>query len=68
MRCSRSERAGNLKAGNTSGLAAMPSTCSKLAPIFSRGIKDPIEEFLQEYEELADNHWLTHCQKVEMVI
>jgi len=48
--------------------AAMPSAHSKLAPFFSGNIEDPIEEFLQEYEELADNHGLNNRQKVETVI
>lgn len=46
----------------------MPSTRSKLAPLFTGDIEDPIEEFLQEYEELADNYRLTHRQKVETVV
>jgi hypothetical protein len=51
-----------------SGLAAMPSMCSKLMPVFSGNIEDPIEEFLQEFKELANNHGLTNRPKVETVV
>jgi hypothetical protein len=50
------------------GVAAMPSARSKLAPYFSGEVHDPIEEFLQEYEELADSNGLTRRQKVETII
>ena len=46
----------------------MPSTRSKTAPRFSGEIDIPIEEFLKEYEELADGCGLTQHQKVETVI
>ena len=46
----------------------MPSIRSKLAPYFSGKISQPIEEFLEEYDELADKHGLTDRQKVETVI
>ena len=46
------------------GPAAMPFP---RVPYFS-GLEDSIENFLQEYEELADSHGLTDRQKVETVI
>jgi hypothetical protein len=46
----------------------MPSVRSKLAPHFSGEIEYPVEDFLREYEELADECGLTDAQKVEMVI
>jgi len=46
----------------------MPSARSKTAPFFLGRIDDPIEDFLQEYEELADSYRLTSRQKVETVI
>ena len=50
------------------GPAAMPSVRSQLAPLFSGDIEEPIEEFLQEYDELADSHGLNSRQKVETII
>src|SRR6266850_6962092 len=52
----------------TSGPATMPSARSKTAPFFSGNIDNPIEDFLQEYEELADSYRLNSRQKVETVI
>ena len=46
----------------------MPSILSKLTPYFSGKISQPIEEFLEEYNKLADKHRLTNWQKVETVI
>ena len=46
----------------------MPSARSRLAPHFSGDIDHPIEEFLQEYEELVDIHGLTEAQKGTTVI
>ena len=46
----------------------MPTPCSKLAPYFTSDIEEPISEFLQEYEKLADSNGLTSCQKVETVV
>ena len=46
----------------------MPSMQSRLAPFFLGDIEDPVEEFLQEYKELANNYHLTSRQKVETVI
>jgi len=46
----------------------MPSVRSKLTPHFSGEIEHPIEDFLEEYEELADNCGLSNLQKVETVI
>ena len=50
------------------GVAAMPSIQSKLAPRFLGNIEQPIEDFLEEYERLADRYGLTGPQKVEAVI
>jgi len=47
---------------------AMPSARSKLVLHFSGEIEHPIKDFLEEYEELADNCGLSNLQKVEMVI
>lgn len=38
------------------------------APYFSGGVSKPIEDFLSEYEELANSCDLTDCQKVEVNI
>ena len=46
----------------------MPSVCSKITPHFSGDIEQPIEDFLDEYEEWADKCGLTSRQKVETVI
>jgi hypothetical protein len=46
----------------------MPTPRSKLAPYFTGDIEEPIGEFLQEYEELADSNGLTSRQKVETVV
>jgi len=53
---------------HASGLATMPSARSKHAPSFTGDINEPIEDFLQEYEELADSCGLTDRQKVETII
>jgi len=37
-------------------------------PSFTGNISEPIEDFLQEYEELADSCGLRDMQKVETVI
>ena len=50
------------------GIVSMPLVWSKLAPYFSGKVHDPIKEFLQEYEELADSNGLTRQQKVETII
>jgi len=50
------------------GVAAMPSTRSKLPPRFSGKVEHPVEDFLDEFEELADKCGHTGLQKVEMVI
>jgi hypothetical protein len=52
----------------TRGVTTMPPVRSKTAPRFSGKIDIPIEDFLKEYEELADGCGLTQCQKVEMVL
>ena len=52
----------------THGVSAMPSPRSKTALCFSGEIHVPIEDFLKEYEELADGCRLTQWQKVETVI
>ena len=46
----------------------MPSVRSKLAPHFLGEIEHPIEDFLEEYEELADSCGLSNLQKVETII
>jgi hypothetical protein len=58
----------NMSHPTTSGVAAMPTPQSKLAPYFTGDIKEPISKFLQEYEELADSNGLTSRQKVETVV
>jgi len=50
------------------GVSAMPSVRSRLAPRFTSDVDQPIEDFLEEYEELADKCGLTSLQKVETVI
>ena len=46
----------------------MPTFRSNRAPYFSGRVGDPIEDFLSEYEELANSCGLTDQQKVEAVI
>jgi hypothetical protein len=46
----------------------MPSVWLKLMPRFLGNIEQPIEDFLEEYERLADRYGLTGPQKVETVI
>ena len=53
---------------HASGLATMPSAHSKHVPSFTGDINEPIKDFLQEYEELADSCRLTNRQKVEAII
>ena len=50
------------------GPAAMPPPRSHRAPYFSGRVGDPIEDFLTEYEELANSCSLSDRQKVETVI
>ncbi|KAH9159204.1 hypothetical protein EDB89DRAFT_2237255 [Lactarius sanguifluus] len=50
------------------GPAAMPSARERKAPFFSGRVGDPLDEFLQEYEELATTFALTPQQKVETVL
>jgi hypothetical protein len=50
------------------GPAAMPSRRSHHAPYFSGRVRDPIEDFLSEYEELAHSCGLTDREKVETII
>jgi len=52
----------------TYGVGAMPSMQSRLAPHFTSNVDQLIEDFLEEYEELADKCSLTSLQKVETVI
>jgi len=49
-------------------VGAMPSMQSRLAPRFTGNVNQPIEDFLEEYEELVDKCSLTSQQKVETVI
>ncbi|KAI0280448.1 hypothetical protein BC826DRAFT_884641, partial [Russula brevipes] len=46
----------------------MPAPDSSLAPYFSGRVDAPIQEFLRDFEELADNCRLTERQKVEKLI
>lgn len=46
----------------------MLSRHSHHAPYFSGRVSDPIEDFLSEYEELADACGLTDYQKVQTII
>jgi hypothetical protein len=46
----------------------MPSRRFHYAPYFSGRVSDPIEDFLDEYEELANSCGLTDRQKVETII
>ena len=46
----------------------MPSARSKLAPYFSGETEHSVEDFLEEYEGLADKCALNKVQKVETVI
>jgi len=46
----------------------MLSVRSKLALHFSGEIEHPIEDFLEEYKELADNCRLSNLQKVETIM
>jgi len=50
------------------GIAAMLSPCDKTAPYFSGEVDIKIEDFLKEYEELADGCGLSERQKVETII
>jgi hypothetical protein len=50
------------------GPATMPPPRSHRAPYFSGRVGDLIEDFLNEYEELANSCGLTDCQKVETII
>jgi hypothetical protein len=50
------------------GVTAMPSVQSKLAPHFTGEIEDLIEDFLEEYEELVKKCELTDQEMVETVI
>ena len=47
---------------------AMPMRHSNLAPYFSGRVDDPIEDFLNAYEDIADSCGLSRQQKVEAVI
>ncbi|KAH8976612.1 hypothetical protein EDB92DRAFT_1823619 [Lactarius akahatsu] len=54
--------------GTPSGLAAMPAARSQCAPRFSGQDDEILEEFLQEYEDLADGNGLSERQKVETIL
>src|SRR5258708_7357934 len=49
------------------GPAAMPSPRSSRAPHYSGSVDDSMEDFLREFEELANSCGLTNHQKVETV-
>jgi len=50
------------------GIAGMPYLWAKFAPYFSGEVNQDIEDFLDEYEEKANDNNLTRTQKVETVI
>jgi hypothetical protein len=50
------------------GPVTMPTCHSDHAPYFSGQVDDPIEDFLYEYEELANSCGLTERQKVEAIV
>jgi len=50
------------------GIATMPSPQDKTVPYFSSKVDIKIEDFLKEYEELANRCGLSEQQKVETVI
>jgi hypothetical protein len=50
------------------GPAAMLAALSHHVPYFSGEGGESLDDFLCEYEELADGHGLTECQKVDWVI
>jgi hypothetical protein len=47
---------------------AMPSSHSQTAPFFSGCVEDSLEDFLEEYNELAKDCRLMEKQKCEMVL
>ncbi|KAI0273202.1 hypothetical protein BGY98DRAFT_1188997 [Russula aff. rugulosa BPL654] len=53
---------------SNTGPAAMPPPRLSWAPYFSGQVGDPFEDFLTEYEELADSCGLTGQQKVETIV
>jgi hypothetical protein len=53
---------------SASGVSAMPPPRSSRAPYYSGRVGDPIEDFLDEYNELAESCGLTERQKVEAII
>ena len=62
------QSAANMAHARVHGVATMPSTQDRLAPFFSSKIDYLVEEFIQEFEEIADGHRLTNQQKVETII
>ncbi|KAH9001530.1 hypothetical protein EDB92DRAFT_1939317 [Lactarius akahatsu] len=52
----------------TMGPSAMPTPHSHQAPFYSDEGRDPLEDFLTEYKELATRYRLTVCQKVETIL
>jgi len=57
-----------MAANPPTGSAAMPPACLHRAPFFSGHVRDPLDEFLQEYDKLATSYNLTAQQKVETVL
>jgi hypothetical protein len=55
-------------AAPATGPAAMPSACDNKALYFSAHVGDPLDNFLQEYEDLATSCALTPQQKVETIL
>ena len=57
-----------MSAAAARGVSGMPDARSKLAPYFSGEVDQDVEDFLDEYEEKANDNSLTDTQKVETVI
>jgi len=57
-----------MAAPGTHGVSGMPYLRSKFVPFFSGEVDQDVEDFLDEYEEKANENNLTDTQKVETVI
>jgi len=57
-----------MSATTVRGIAGMPYPRAKFAPYFSGEVDQDVEDFLDEYEEKANDNNLTCTQKVETVI
>jgi len=58
-------KAQNNRMSAITGPTTMPAALSHHAPYFSGEGGESLNNFLHEYEELADGHRLTECQKVD---